>query len=218
MQTSFVPQTSAPSVPAQPPQFAGSICLFVHVVPLHETVPVPQHTPLVQLSPAVVSQTSEPDVPAHAPQFASSVSVFTHEPLQFSVPVPQQMPLSHDSPAVVSQTSEPVVPAHAPQFVLLVSVSTQTPLQFVWPMGQHLPDEHSSELVHDVAQLPQWSSLVCRSKHWLPQAMLLPPQHVPFWQVSPAVVSQTSAPVSPAHAPQCSLLIVTFTHVPPQLR
>jgi hypothetical protein len=94
---------------SQPPQFAESVCRFLH-------------TPLQQVSPV-----------AHAPpqpvQFASSIGV--HTPSQqrlFSVL--QQTPPQHDSPVGHVTAS-----GQFEQFASLISV--QTPSQVIVPSAQH---------------------------------------------------------------------------------
>ena len=101
-QTSPVTQMSAPGEPAHAPQFAGSELTLVHVVPLHEMVPAPQHLPALQDSPL-------PHGMPQPPQFAVSVVVLVQlAPQCVGVVPPQHRPLSHvwfGLGVVVSQTT-----------------------------------------------------------------------------------------------------------------
>jgi hypothetical protein len=120
------------------PQFDSSVCVFVQLVPLQLSRPVPQQMPPSHVVPV-------PHAALHAPQLELFVSGSTHVPLQlsqpmlqhlpptFSWPVPQHRPSSHVWP--VPQIAPPL-PAQPPQFISSVFVFEQAPLQSSWPIGQ----------------------------------------------------------------------------------
>ena len=66
-----------PIVPAQPPQFALSVCVLTHV-PLQFVCPAPQHRPLLHVWGLV--QVIPPS-PIHAPQWVAFVCVLVSHPL-----------------------------------------------------------------------------------------------------------------------------------------
>ncbi len=113
------------------PQFASSVCVSLHVVPLQLSRLFAQHRPLSHDWPL-------PHAALHAPQFALFVSGSTHWPLQFSQPsgqhlpstfswpLPQHRPSSH---VCIAPHTMPPPPAQPPQFASSVFVSTQAPLQ-----------------------------------------------------------------------------------------
>lgn len=88
-QFSPVTQTSEPAVPAQPPQLARSVSVFVQLVPLHEMLLAPvQQKPSLQMP----AQAAAP----HAPQLLTSMSVFVQVvPLHETSGSVQQTPIVH---------------------------------------------------------------------------------------------------------------------------
>ena len=79
-----------------------------------------------------------------------------------------------------------------------------------------MPAEQVCVLLHAVLQPPQWSWLVCVSKHCVPHAVFDPPQHVPFMLDSTPVQTSPVPPFAGLHAPQLLLSVVVLTHTPPQ--
>jgi len=121
LQTCVPLSHNMPPIPAQPPQFALSVCVLTHVPPQF-VCPAPQHRPLLHVWPPV-------QVIPHPPQCVVLVCVLVSHPL---VTLLSQLPkpvlhvirhalLMHDG---VPLTAEQPLP-HIPQWAALVVVSVE---------------------------------------------------------------------------------------------